>query len=540
MSRHPGAEKPRSRLAKRHERPTTVAWHQERRSTTAAIPEHGSPRHRLELVPGSGRLDTCTASPSRPYHHEEADRPAALKAITIAWVGRVFLLTLVIPWIIEIGPLRLSVTRLLLVATTIPCLILWARGHAGKIRVPDLLVIAYCLWCLVSLMVVHGVGSGFQSAGIIAIETIGAYFLARTCIRTASDFISMVRTMFWTILFILPFSIYESVTGQNLLLNLFRLVLPTQMDYFMAPRWGLRRVQSVFDHPILSGVFCSCIFAMVHLTLGRSGSPARKWARSAAVMSATFLSMSSGPLSSLAMQAFLLLWNWFLRNISYRWWIIVAMLSALYLTVSVASNQTVFEFYVHYFAFSRDTGWDRIRIWHFGWISIFEHPFFGIGFNEYQRPEWMEPSIDMFWLVNFVCFGYPAGLLMVAIFWWIFISTACAKGLDKETCVHRTAYLISMVGIFVVGWTVHFWNAPYLAVMFWLGAGSWMIDSRGGKRLNIPQDISEQENAKNDQDLFPRSRGTHRGRGKDDASGTSGDGKERGPRQPPVGQLPRR
>lgn len=480
MSGHRDARRPRSGLASQARRPPTLAWHQERRSA-AAITERDIRRQRPLSNPG-GDLPKPYAAIDPPLLQEERKaRPEASSGTAIIWVARLFLVTLIIPWIIEIGPLRLSVTRLLLIVTAIPCLILWASGHAGKIRVPDFLVLAFCFWCFVSLMVVHGVGSGLQSAGIISVETIGAYFLARVCIKTRRDFIAMVRTMFWIILFILPFSIYESVTGRNLLLSLFGLVLPTQMDYFMAPRWGLRRVQSVFDHPILSGVFCSSIFAMVHLTLGRTGSVARRWTRSAAVFGATFLSMSSGPLSGLFMQALLLSWDWLLRKVSYRWWIIVALLSALYIAVSLGSNQSVFEFYVHYFAFSRDTGWDRIRIWHYGWISVFEHPFFGIGLNEYQRPEWMEPSIDMFWLVNFVCFGYPGGLIMFSVFWWIFIGTACAKGLDAETRVHRTGYLISLIGIFVVGWTVHFWNAPYLAVMFWLGAGAWIIDSPGLK-----------------------------------------------------------
>ena len=141
----------------------------------------------------------------------------------------------------------------------------------------------------------------------------------------------------------------------------------------------------------------------------------------------------------------------------------------------------VFEFYVHYFAFSQDTGWDRIRIWHYGWLSIFNHPIFGIGYHEYQRPEWMEPSIDMFWLINFVRFGYPGGILMFLTFAWVFFSTALKKGLTEQQNDYRTAYLISMIGVFTVGWTVHFWNAPYLLIMFYLGSVSWIQDIEGGE-----------------------------------------------------------
>ena len=394
----------------------------------------------------------------------------------LPWVAGLFLFSLIIPWIIELGALRLSVSRFILIATILPCLIMWMSGKAGRIRTPDILVIFFCLWCFISLAVVHDLATSFQSGGMMAIETMGAYFLARVMIRNEGQFYGMVKTIFLIILLLLPLSLYESVTGSNIALNMFRSVLPTQIDYFMAPRWGLRRVQSVFDHPILYGVFCTSVFALVHKVLGRNVSPMRRWGRSILVFLATILSMSSGPLSALVVQALLMSWGWFLRGFRYRWHVLATFFASLYTAVSLVSNQSFFEFYVHYFAFSQDTGWDRIRIWHYGWLSVFNHPIFGIGHNEYQRPEWMEPSIDMFWLINFVRFGYIAGILMFLIFAWVFLSTALKQGLSDQQNDYRTAYLISMVGVFTVGWTVHFWNAPYLLIMFYLGSVSWMQD----------------------------------------------------------------
>lgn len=405
----------------------------------------------------------------------------------LPWVAGLFLFSLIIPWIIELGALRLSVSRFILIATILPCLIMWMSGKAGRIRTPDILVIFFCLWCFISLAVVHDLATSFQSGGMMAIETMGAYFLARVMIRNEGQFYGMVKAIFLIILLLLPLSLYESVTGSNIALNMFRSVLPTQIDYFMAPRWGLRRVQSVFDHPILYGVFCTSVFALVHKVLGRNVSPMRRWGRSILVFLATILSMSSGPLSALVVQALLMSWGWFLRGFRYRWHVLAAFFASLYTAVSLVSNQSFFEFYVHYFAFSQDTGWDRIRIWHYGWLSVFNHPIFGIGHNEYQRPEWMEPSIDMFWLINFVRFGYFAGILMFLIFAWVFLSTALKKGLSDQQNDYRTAYLISMVGVFTVGWTVHFWNAPYLLIMFYLGSVSWMqdIDSNAGQSSKV-------------------------------------------------------
>lgn len=427
-------------------------------------------------------VDRIVAARARAVSDKAAD-PAVQDALP--WPVALFLVSLIIPWIIELGPLRLSVSRLILIGTIIPCLFMWMNGKAGRIRTPDILVILFCLWCSVSLAAVHDLDTSVQSGGMTAIETMGAYFLARVFIRNEKQFYGMVRTIFWIILFLLPFSMYESITGTNISLSLFRVILPTQIDYFMAPRWGLRRVQSVFDHPILYGVFCTSVFALTHKVLGRHLSAMRRWSRSALVFLATLLSMSSGPLSALVVQALLISWGWFLRDFRYRWHVLAAFFVALYMAVSLLSNQSFFEFYVHYFAFSQDTGWDRIRIWHYGWLSVFNHPLFGIGYHEYQRPDWMEPSIDMFWLINFVRFGYPGGVLMFLIFWCVFFSTAFKKGLSKQQNDYRTAYLITMIGIFTVGWTVHFWNTPYLLIMFFLGSTSWMLDieSDEGRRL---------------------------------------------------------
>lgn len=437
-------------------------------------------------------------SDARPVSARSADRAVVVRALAgseriaesasqnaLSWPAVLFLVSLIIPWIIELGSLRLSVSRLILIAAIIPCLVMWMNGKAGRIRAPDILVILFCLWCSLSLAAVHDLATSVQSGGMMAIETMGAYFLARVCVRNERQFYGMVKAIFLLILLLLPFSIYESVTGSNIALNSFRAVLPTQIDYAMAPRWGLRRVQSVFDHPILYGVFCTIVFALVHKVLGRNLSLIRRWGRSALVFVATLLSMSSGPLSALVIQALLMSWGWILRDFRYRWHVLAGGFAALYLGISLLSNQSFFEFYVHYFAFSQDTGWDRIRIWHYGWLSIFNHPIFGIGFHEYQRPEWMEPSIDMFWLINFVRFGYPGGILMFLAFAWVFFTTALKEGLTAQQNDYRTAYLISMIGIFTVGWTVHFWNAPYLLIMFYLGSASWMQDIRGGEGQRI-------------------------------------------------------
>jgi hypothetical protein len=426
------------------------------------------------------RQRESVAAGARAQEKHQRDQPERAVKRGLSGLVVVFLCSLAIPWIIDIGPLRMSVYRLVLIAALLPCIAMWISGKAGRIRVADVSLLLFCFWCFVSLSVVHGLDYSPQSAGITFIETMGPFLLGRCFIRNADDFYAAARVLFVVVLLLLPFAAYESFSGQNLLMQMFSTVMPSFPDVTMRPRWGLRRVQAVFEHPILFGVFCCSAFSLTHLVLGYGKSMASRWTKTGVVAAAVFLSLSSGPLSAMALQGLLIFWNWLLRGIEIRWKILYGGFAGVYMTISLLSNQSVPEFYVHYFAFSQDTGWDRLFIWQYGTASVGAHPFFGIGYNDYVRPEWMEPSIDMFWLINFVRFGIPGGVLMLLAFWSVFLPLAFKGGLDDRCATYRMAHLLTMTGLFVAGWAVHFWFAPYVLFLFLLGGGVWLLDTPEG------------------------------------------------------------
>ena len=150
---------------------------------------------------------------------------------------------------------------------------------------------------------------------------------------------------------------------------------------------------------------------------------------------------------------------------------------AMYAVVALGSNQSVPEFYISHFAFDQLSAYYRVLIWRFGSASALAHPLFGVGMNEWERPTWMPPSIDMFWLIHAVRYGLVASALMLLAFLSVFVSLARRKGLSDQVSSYRMAFLISLTSIFIVGWTVHFWNATYTLVLFILGSGVWMLDA---------------------------------------------------------------
>jgi O-antigen ligase len=197
---------------------------------------------------------------------------------------------------------------------------------------------------------------------------------------------------------------------------------------------------------------------------------------SGAVLLTAFLSLSSGPLSVLVVQVGLLSWNWALRDNEMRWKLMWALVAAMWVAISLVSNQTVPEFLLTHFSFDQASAYYRVLIWHFGSMSVANHPLFGTGFGSWDRPDWMPDSIDMFWLYHAILFGLPAGILMMSSFLLTVLSVGFKKIADPDLARYRIAFLIVMTGYFLAGWTVHFWNATYVLFLFLMGSGAWLVD----------------------------------------------------------------
>lgn len=406
------------------------------------------------------------------------------------WLVVLFLVGLITPWIIYVGPLRLSVYRLILSGALVPCLVIWARGGAGRVRLADLAVLAFCAWGAVCLIVNHGMSGGLQPSGILFIETAGPYFLARCLIRTERQFESMIKVLFWIMVFLLPFGLIEMLTGYKVMLRLFGWIMPTIEETLMDERWGLRRVQGPFEHPILYGVFCGGILSMTFLVLGYQQPAWKRWGRTLLVGLTSLLALSSGPISALVVQAALLGWNWALGKIKSRWKILWAVVVGSYLFITVYTGKSVASFYIsHAPLFDSWSAYYRLLIWEYGSETVAHHPLFGIGLYEYERPTWMAPSVDMFWLNNAIMFGIPGAILLALTVAASAASTGFRRNLNEKLYTYRAAYLISMGGFFIAGWGVHFWNGTYSYFMFLVGSGLWLAE-HGKVRAAATQTVS--------------------------------------------------
>lgn len=436
--------------------------------------------------PGEARLvprtlkeaDDARRSGIRGTKRDKALLPPEAKQERLVWPLKLFLIGLMVPWAIPIGPLALSVYRIVLLIAVIPCLLAWLRGRAGPKRLADFGFLLFCSWAAIAFFVVQGVEESIEPAGILFIETMGAYMLARVCIRTPQDFSRMVLFVAKAIVCMMPFAIYEWLTGTNLILLMFGTVYKTETIVVMPPRMGLWRVQGPFSHTILFGTFCGSMLALAGMaTIGRL-SPKARAILAGLVGFTALLSMSSAPIGGLLFQLILLMWNKALGGFAGRWKLLWAIVFAGYLLIEFGSNQTPVQFYISHFTFEQQTGWYRIWIFDYGSASVANHPLFGIGLGDWERPVWMpESSVDNFWLLMAMRHGLPAFLLMTLSWLHIWFSVAKHKSLDPTVDACRIAYLICMATFVFVGSTVHFWGAVYAWFFFLGGSGVWILDS---------------------------------------------------------------
>ena len=433
-------------------------------------------------------------SRSLPRSRRGATAELALAKPRLHWAVVLLLAVWLMPFVFSIGPVRMTPYRLTLLVLMGPCIAWVAQGRAGRARLPDILIVLFAIWCTISLVVIHG-ATGIQSAGIQVLETLTPYFLARCCIRTADDFYALARFLTIIVAALLPFAIYEAVTGHNLYVEIASRILPTIDITDKQPRWNLRRAQLFFDHPILTGVCLGSVLVLAHMVVGRSERFANRWLRSVVVGFTGALSLSSGPLSGMLAQILLMLWNWLFRWSRRRWMVLISLLVLLAVVAQLVAKRPLPNILLS-FAFEPDSAFFRLLIWDFGTRSVANNPWFGVGMGEWVRPRWMGPSIDMFWLYNAITYGVMGGLLMFGFFLAAVSSIGAVKNLDQRHYDYRAAYLIAMVSFFLTGWMVHFWNGTYVFFILMVGSGMWLRDApaeaplvTGGQQLTTGRSL---------------------------------------------------
>jgi hypothetical protein len=405
-----------------------------------------------------------------------------------------FFLAMLLPTAVSLnlGGLRLSVYRMVLIVMFIPMVVALVSGRAGRMQVFDMLVLAHCAWATMALIKWGGLAQGLESGGIYVVEFAGAYLLGRLYIRSYEDFEAAARAYVGLVVALLVFTIPEALTSIHILHDTLSGLAGGPMAPFIEQRMGLERTFGPFDHPMLYGVFSASAFSLAYFVVAeRRLLHFRGMGQVAGVSLATFMSASGGPYVVLMMQGFLAAWERVLGKIRGRWAAFFSLLALIYIAIDLFSTKTPFHVFVNNFTFSKQSAYNRILIFEYGTAEVARHPLFGIGLGDWERPRWMSDSMDNFWLVVAVRYGLPALVFLLALLFGLVWVAARRTGLPPEWRRARHAWAFTLFGISVAAATVHLWNALFVLFMFLLGAGAWFVDAkprdRGAPRPAAPR-----------------------------------------------------
>lgn len=380
---------------------------------------------------------------------------------------------------VNLGGLRLSVYRVVLLVLFIPMLLMLLSGKRGQPHRFDALALGHAGLALVSLIHWGGIGQGIESGGIYIVEFAGAYLLGRLYIRSYEDFQALANAYVITVVGMLAFTVPEALTSIHILHDGIAAVTGGAPAPYIDQRMGLERTFGPFDHPILYGVFSAASFSMAYFVVAekRLSSPSGM-AKVVGVGLATFLSASGGPYVVLMMQMFVAAWERVLGRVRGRWRMLFALFAAIYLGIDLFSNRTPFHVFVTYFTFSTVSAYNRILLFEFGTAEVARHPFLGVGLGEWERPVWMSDSMDNFWLLIAMRYGLPAWAMLVGLMLGLIYMVGQRKGLPDSWKRARHAWAFSLFGITVAAATVHLWNALFVLFLFLIGSGAWLYDAK--------------------------------------------------------------
>ncbi|PKP85577.1 MAG: hypothetical protein CVT80_01780 [Alphaproteobacteria bacterium HGW-Alphaproteobacteria-2] len=383
------------------------------------------------------------------------------------------MISVLIPIQPEVAGLRLDPFRLFLLLTAIPFAVALLSGRAGRFTLSDGLMFGFGIWVLFTYVYHHGM-ERFPYGTVAMLELLGGYMAGRLLVRSVADYRRLIRYFLVALVVMLPFAIYEMNTGRMPISEFLGRFISVQQKLEGYVRFDLSRVQVVFPHAILYGLFCSLAFSGIFYLYSKNTAMMIPRLLLCALMALS--SLSSGPWLSIAVQSILIIWD---RITGGKWVLLIVISICMHIFIESFSNRGTILIIIETFTLNPMTGWWRIHIWNYGTENVLNNPVFGIGLNDWVRPEWLAPTVDNFWLVIAMRHGFPGiGLLGLAIVIHV-LRVVRAKGLSEEQSLARTAYMVSLAGLLFTLTTVHVWSSVAMLVMFCIGMGGFFYDNGG-------------------------------------------------------------
>ena len=376
-----------------------------------------------------------------------------------------------------LGSLRIETYRVIL-GLALVVSIINIRQVLEKADFVDVLLGVFIMLATASLMYNHGVQKGLESSGILAIEVLGSFYLARLFIITPKRYY-YVNLGFLMILSVMVFfSLYEAFAKHRILHEWATMLTGNNsLDYRLYThyyiRFGIMRTTNLFAHPILYGTIGAIFFPFaILLVLNKF-----KWinfGRALALLIGMITTLSSAPLLAVVFQGAtaVLAHNW--QGAKRLWSSLTFFAFAIFLLINALSNRGFFAILISYLTFNPVTGYYRMLQWEHSMDDIADNPVMGIGLNDWSRPEWMNSSIDSFWLLVTMQHGVFAGfILLFCSFYAVFSVLGVLHKHHPAVKWMVSSWIMASMSLILIGFTVDYFGKIQPMFFFVLGSISW-------------------------------------------------------------------
>jgi hypothetical protein len=338
------------------------------------------------------------------------------------------------------------------------------------------------------MLVASILNGGFRPyVGAEALEFLNAYLVGRAFFFGPDGLRAFMRVFKTIVPVLVILGLVDTVTERPLSLQLFGL---QSWSAGLTHRMGLARAASTFEGGEQFGTFCAAAGALF-LYAERS---VRRVLYVSLSAFGCFLSLSSGPWLGFAIATFLSWYDHAMKRFTYRWKLVGLVFCGVYVAASFVSKSPLGWIITH-LTFNPQGGYFRLDMWNLGIAQIANSPLVGRGFIEFTGYAtniqfFLGQSVDAVWLLEAMRYGIPMVTFLVLA---IFVPMVRARKIppdDPYMQDMRMAFSLAIISLFLIGLTVHLWNANWIFLSLCIGirasfeeAGARPLEASGGARV---------------------------------------------------------
>ncbi len=344
-------------------------------------------------------------------------------------------------------------------------LFVFASIFGGRLRLtwPDFFVAGAAAWTSFALFMTSKQIDAFTSSFAQVSDTALAYFFARAVFRSLRDVRLFLLLMLPGLAIMAGILVFESLTHNHILQPFVSQFTGQSVNMRIDERLGFMRARGPFPHPILAGIFFASFLPLYWL------SGIRGWPFFIGILAsvASFFTVSSAALLALAAGTGLVVYNFIserIANLSWKFFFLIGVLVTFVLEFGTKAG--AFSMLMRFASLNSYSAYNRVLIWRYGTENVEKNPWFGIGYAEWERPDWMKGSIDHYWLLQAIQFGLIPPLL---------IAMACAVGI--YVLAQRSSHSNPIDARFERGVAIAMAVFAFgvVSVAIWLSAQAWFF-----------------------------------------------------------------